>query len=115
MFSRVVLGAAGVVTMTLTGCGSGPSPAPTPPARRTALLVIDVQDCFLENLTTTGEPGSLPVPASHIIEDINQMMADKACLFDDIVYSQDFHPANHVSFASSHGLAPFSHIGTGPL
>jgi len=75
---------------------------------RTALLVIDVQQCFIEN-------GSLAVPAAHIIPDINRMMSERGCLFDDIVYSQDFHPANHISFASSHGLAPFVHISKGPL
>lgn len=83
---------------------------------KTALLVIDVQDCFLENLTTSGQPGSLSVPASHIIELINQMMEEKACLFDEVVYTQDFHPANHISFGSTHGLAPFAHLaGKGSL
>jgi nicotinamidase-related amidase len=75
---------------------------------RTALLVIDVQKCFIGN-------GSLGVPAAHIVPEINKMMSDKACLFDDIVYSQDFHPANHISFASSHGLQPFVHLSKGPL
>jgi len=75
---------------------------------KTALLVVDVQKCFIEG-------GSLSVPAKHIIPDINRMMSEKACLFDDVVYSQDFHPANHISFASSHGLAPFVHITKGPL
>jgi len=77
-------------------------------ATKTALLVIDVQKCFIEG-------GSLEVPAKHIIPDINKMMSDKGCLFDDIVYSQDFHPANHISFASSHGLSPFVHVTEGPL
>jgi len=75
-----------------------------------ALLVIDVQKCFIEG-------GSLEVPAKHIIPDINRMMSEKACLFDDIVYSQDFHPANHISFAPSHGLKAFDHLikGKGSL
>jgi len=74
----------------------------------TALLIIDVQDCFLENLTTTGEAGSLSVPASHIIALINDIRTSKACLFDKVVRTQDYHPANHISFGSTHGLAPFS-------
>lgn len=83
---------------------------------KTALLLIDVQDCFLEANTTSGEPGSLSVPASHIIPRINQLRAEKSCLFDEVVFSQDFHPENHVSFGSTHGLAPFAHLaGKGGL
>jgi nicotinamidase-related amidase len=83
---------------------------------RTALLVIDVQDCFIENRTTSGEPGSLSVPASHLIDKINQLRSEKSCLFDEVVFSQDYHPGNHVSFGSSHGLAAFSHLaGKGAL
>lgn len=78
---------------------------------KTALLVVDVQDCFLEANTTSGQQGSLSVPASHIIASINDMMKEKACLFDEVVYTQDFHPVNHISFASTHGLAPFAHLG----
>jgi len=78
---------------------------------KTALLIVDVQDCFLEANTTTGKPGSLAVPASHIIPLINQVRAEKSCLFDHVIFSQDYHPANHISFASSHGLDPFSHLG----
>lgn len=78
---------------------------------KTALLLIDVQDCFLEQNTTNGQPGSLSVPASHIITKINQMQAEKGCLFDVVVRSQDYHPASHISFGSTHGLAPFSHLG----
>mmetsp|Transcript_42304 Transcript_42304/g.111912 ORF Transcript_42304/g.111912 Transcript_42304/m.111912 type:complete len:351 (+) Transcript_42304:102-1154(+) len=78
---------------------------------RTALLVVDVQDCFLEASTTSGQPGSLSVPASQIIPLINSMRSQKSCLFDEVIFTQDFHPANHISFGSSHGLAPFSHLG----
>lgn len=80
-------------------------------AGKTVLLVVDVQDCFLEANTTSGEPGSLSVPASHIIPLVNQIRAEKSCLFDEVIFSQDYHPANHISFASTHGLAPFAHLG----
>mmetsp|Transcript_27874 Transcript_27874/g.63027 ORF Transcript_27874/g.63027 Transcript_27874/m.63027 type:complete len:346 (-) Transcript_27874:112-1149(-) len=80
-------------------------------AGKTALLVIDVQDCFLEKDTTSGNPGSLSVPASHIIPKINSIRQQKSCLFDKVVFSQDYHPVNHISFGSSHGLAPFAHLG----
>jgi nicotinamidase/pyrazinamidase len=71
--------------------------------QKTALLIIDVQDCFIEG-------GSLEVPAKHIIPVINQIRADAGSCFDLIIRTQDFHPANHISFGSTHGLAAFSHL-----
>lgn len=65
----------------------------------------------MEANTTTGQPGSLSVPASHTIPLINSMRSQKSCLFDEVIFSQDYHPANHISFGSTHGLAPFSHLG----
>lgn len=88
-----------------------PPPEPATCGGKSALLVIDVQDCFLEKDTTTGKPGSLSVPSSHVIPLINQIRDQKSCLFDHVIFSQDYHPANHISFGSTHGLAPFSHSG----
>jgi nicotinamidase-related amidase len=88
-----------------------PPPKPATCGGKSALLVIDVQDCFLEKDTTSGEAGSLSVPSSHVIPLINQMRDEKSCLFDHVIFSQDYHPANHISFGSTHGLAPFSHLG----
>lgn len=82
---------------------------------RSALLLIDVQDCFLESNTTSGVAGSLPVPASQIIPVINQIREQKDCLFDVVVRTQDFHPDNHISFGSTHGLPPFAHLAKGGL
>jgi len=84
---------------------------------KTALLIVDVQDCFLEAAcTSTGETGSLSVPACDIIPKINQIRAEKSCLFDEVIFTQDFHPASHISFGSTHGLDPFSHLfGLGGL
>jgi len=83
-----------------------------PSSAKTALLLIDVQDCFLESqCTSTGSAGSLSVPACGIIEKINSIQTKKACLFDEVIWSQDFHPAGHISFGSTHGLAPFAHLG----
>lgn len=57
-----------------------------------ALLVIDLQNDFLPN-------GSLEVPNSgSIISVINKVQKH----FDLIVASQDWHPQNHMSFASNH-------------
>ena len=80
---------------------------------KTALLVIDVQDCFLEAAcTTSGQKGSLDVPACDIIPKINSLREQKSCLFDEVIFSQDFHPAGHVSYGSTHGLPPFAHLPT---
>jgi len=44
------------------------------------------------------------------------LRAEKSCLFDEVIFTQDFHPENHISFASTHGLAPFAHLnGKGSL
>ena len=57
-----------------------------------ALLVIDVQNDFCPN-------GALPVVEGDlIIQPINAAMDN----FDIVVLTQDWHPASHKSFASSH-------------
>ncbi len=57
-----------------------------------ALIVVDVQNDFLET-------GSLPVPeGSKVIPVINKAMP----LFQTVVLTQDWHPAEHKSFASNH-------------
>lgn len=66
-----------------------------------ALLVIDVQNDFLPGGALAVPDGAAVIPAIHRI----------AARFDRIVLTQDWHPAGHVSFASSHpGQAPFSTI-----
>lgn len=63
-----------------------------------ALLVIDVQNDFCPG-------GALAVAGGdEIVAGINARMAD----FDAIILTQDWHPAGHSSFASSHGAAPMS-------
>lgn len=63
-----------------------------------ALIVVDVQNDFLET-------GSLPVPGgSKVIPVINKVMP----LFQTVVLTQDWHPAEHKSFASNHeGKKPY--------
>ena len=59
-----------------------------------ALVVIDVQNDFLEG-------GHLAVPGGNdVIPLINNLRAKRA--FDLTVFSQDWHPQNHISFASNH-------------
>ena len=64
-----------------------------------ALIVIDVQNDFCPG-------GALAVAGGdEIIQRINGLMAD----FATVVLTQDWHPANHASFAANHpGAAPFS-------
>lgn len=66
-----------------------------------ALLVIDMQNCFVEG-------GTLPVrDARAIIPLINAL----GMTFDNVIITQDWHTPGHVSFASSHdGKRPFETI-----
>lgn len=66
-----------------------------------ALLVIDVQNDF-----TAG--GALEVPGGdEIVPLVNRI----ATQFGNVVQAQDWHPAGHISFASSHpGSNPFDII-----
>ncbi|MBC7153035.1 MAG: bifunctional nicotinamidase/pyrazinamidase [Rhodobacteraceae bacterium] len=66
-----------------------------------ALLVIDVQNEFCPGGALAVHDGGLVVPR------INALMAD----FAAVILTQDWHPANHTSFASQHpGTDPFSVI-----
>ncbi|OED46858.1 nicotinamidase [Rhodobacteraceae bacterium (ex Bugula neritina AB1)] len=67
-----------------------------------ALIVVDVQNDFCPG-------GALAVPGGdEIAAPINAMMDD----YDAVILTQDWHPAGHSSFASSHaGKAPFETIG----
>jgi nicotinamidase/pyrazinamidase len=71
--------------------------------KRSALLVVDVQPDFLPG-------GSLPVGGGdEIVSPIADLM--EADLFGLIVATQDWHPPEHVSFASNHpGRTPFEKI-----
>ncbi|NJO88899.1 MAG: nicotinamidase [Chloroflexia bacterium] len=62
-----------------------------------SLIIVDMQRDFLPG-------GSLAVNGGYgIIPYINGIVED----FGLIVFTQDFHPANHGSFASQQGLEPF--------
>ena len=63
-----------------------------------ALLVIDVQNDFCPG-------GALAVAGGDdIVPGINALMAEAAA----VILTQDWHPAGHSSFASSHGAEPMS-------
>jgi len=70
------------------------------PTAMSALIVVDVQNCF-----TPG--GSLAVKqGDEIVPVINRL----AKSFDNVVLTQDWHTPGHVSFASSHGKKAFEQI-----
>lgn len=72
-----------------------------PISPRTALLVIDVQNDF-----TPG--GQLAVPEGDRIVPLINRLAEQ---FKQVVIAQDWHPAGHASFASSHpGRQPYDVI-----
>lgn len=69
--------------------------------KNTALIVIDVQNdfCPAGKLAVAGGDETVPL--------INAMMKD----FAHVVLTQDWHPADHSSFASQHaGAAPFTSV-----
>jgi nicotinamidase/pyrazinamidase len=70
---------------------------------RAVLLVVDVQPDFLPG-------GTLPVPgADAILSPLGELM--RSGCFELIVAAQDWHPRDHVSFASNHpGRTPMETI-----
>ena len=56
------------------------------------LLIIDVQNDFMPS-------GSLPVPNGDEIVPVINKIQDK---FDLVIGTQDWHPKDHISFASNH-------------
>lgn len=66
-----------------------------------ALLVIDVQNDFCDG-------GALAVPgANSILDNVDHLIHS----FEHVIFTQDWHPADHMSFASQHpGKEPFDSI-----
>ena len=74
---------------------------PIVPGPRAALIVVDVQNCFVDGGTLPVKDGAAVVP---VIERL-------APAFATIVETQDWHTPDHASFASSHpGSKPFETI-----
>ncbi|WP_085633713.1 MULTISPECIES: bifunctional nicotinamidase/pyrazinamidase [unclassified Pseudomonas] len=69
-----------------------------PISPRSALLVIDVQNDFVPG-------GRLPVPEGDLIVPLVNRLGAR---FKQVIAAQDWHPAGHASFASSHpGHGPY--------
>ncbi len=65
-----------------------------------ALIVVDIQNDFCPD-------GALAVAGGDsIVSGVNALMGK----FATVVLTQDWHPAGHSSFASTHGAAPFSEM-----
>src|SRR3984885_15486749 len=94
---------AGLGTIAITGIVSKQlwAAASIKPDDASALLVIDVQNCFLPGGSLAVKEGEQVVPV------INKM----AKAFSNVVMTQDWHTPGHVSFASVHsGKKPFETI-----
>ncbi len=71
------------------------------PDSRSVLIVVDVQNCFVPGGSLAVKEGDQIVPL------INKIAAG----FRNVVLTQDWHTADHVSFASQHGgKKPFETI-----
>lgn len=75
--------------------------APIKPGAKAALIVVDVQNCFVEG-------GTLPVKGGAEVVPVINALAPR---FQNIVVTQDWHTPGHASFASAHaGQKSFSSI-----
>jgi nicotinamidase/pyrazinamidase len=74
------------------------------PGASSALIIVDVQNCFVKGGTLAVEHGDEVVPV------INRL----APAFQNVILTQDWHNPGHISFASSHsGKQPFDTIKLG--
>jgi nicotinamidase/pyrazinamidase len=93
----VTLGAAGVAGA-LPCLSPALAQARIRPGRGDALIVVDVQNCFVPG-------GSLAVTNGDQIVPVVNALARR---FENVILTQDWHTPGHVSFASSHaGKKPF--------
>lgn len=68
---------------------------------QSALLIVDAQNGFMPG-------GGLPVAGGDLVVPVINRIAP---LFENVVLTQDWHPANHVSFAANHpGRQPYELI-----
>ena len=90
--------AAGLLGSLGLGAQSAFAQAKVKPNAKSALIVVDVQNCFIDG-------GTLPVKGgAEVVPVINKL----AGAFENIVVTQDWHTAGHASFASTHsGKKPF--------
>jgi nicotinamidase/pyrazinamidase len=98
---RLTLAALGSLAMTAMAARPLRAAASIKIDDASALLVIDVQNCFLPGGSLAVKDGDQVVPI------INRLAKG----FAHVVMTQDWHTAGHISFASSHtGKKPFETI-----
>ena len=98
---RQILAALGTTALASLAPSALFAAASIKPDDTSALLVIDVQNCFLPGGSLAVKEGEQVVPI------INKM----AKAFSNVVMTQDWHTPGHVSFASVHsGKKPFETI-----
>jgi nicotinamidase/pyrazinamidase len=98
---RQTLAALGALTLTAAATRSLRAATPIKIDDTSALLVIDVQNCFLPGGSLAVKEGDQVVPI------INKLAKG----FANVVMTQDWHTVGHVSFASAHaGKKPFETI-----
>lgn len=89
---------AGLLAVSGLLCRASFAAGKTKPSASSALVVVDVQNCFV-----TG--GTLPVKGGEEVVPIINQLSGK---FENIVVTQDWHTPGHASFASAHaGEKPF--------
>jgi nicotinamidase/pyrazinamidase len=98
---RTVLAGLGAGALAANVVAKVSAATPIKPDSEAALLVVDVQNCFLPGGSLAVKDGDQVVPI------INKI----AKSFFNVVMTQDWHTEGHVSFASSHsGKQPFEAI-----
>ncbi|KTQ96740.1 nicotinamidase [Aureimonas ureilytica] len=70
------------------------------PSDRDALVVVDVQNDFCPGGALAVTEGDAVVPLANAL----------GRRFRHVILTQDWHPAGHASFASTHGKAPFETV-----
>ncbi|MCF6336285.1 MAG: bifunctional nicotinamidase/pyrazinamidase [Spirochaetales bacterium] len=73
---------------------------------RSALVIIDIQVDFCSDGLLAVEGGEEIIPGINTLLERDQK--DKNKLFYKTIATADWHPPGHISFASSHGLEPYS-------
>src|SRR6478672_6753628 len=98
---RQMIGGLGMTTIATVVSGPLGAASQIKPDNASALLVIDVQNCFLPGGSLAVKDGDQVVPV------INRIAKG----FANVVMTQDWHTAHHISFASTHdGKKPFEVI-----
>lgn len=91
----------------MTAPNQPPTRTATVPRPGTALIVVDVQRDFMTGgALAVPLPGEALPPPESILPVVNRLMA--AGGYARVVLTQDFHPADHCSFAANLRVAPFT-------